>query len=144
MFNPIGRPDLSQKWVNTILTQPMTHCYGTHTKFKTPFIGKAYQPFPRAFIPEMDDDDATMSAWYVWASIGLYPLVIGKPFYEITNPLFEEISLKLDNGKTFVIRNKASGNPDSKIQKVLLNGKEIVDFRINHRDICNGGLLEIF
>jgi putative alpha-1,2-mannosidase len=143
MFNHMGRPDLSQKWVNTILTQPMTHCYGTHEKFKVPFVGKAYRPIPRAYIPEMDDDDGTMSAWYVWASIGLYPLVIGEPFYEITNPLFEEISLKLDNGKTFTIRNKATKNPDSKIQKVLLNGKEIKDFRIYHQDICKGGLLEI-
>jgi len=144
MFNHLGRPDLSQKWVKTILTQPMTHCYGTHNKFRVPFVGKAYQPLPRAFIPEMDDDDATMSAWYVWASIGLYPLVIGEPYYEITNPLFEEISLKLDNGKTFVIRNKATGNPGSKIREVRLNGKKITDFRIFHRDICKGGLLEIF
>lgn len=144
MFNHTGRPDLSQKWVNTILTQPMIHHYGTHTKFKTPFIGKAYQPIPRGFIPEMDDDDGTMSAWYVWASMGLYPLVVGEPFYEITNPNFDEISLKLDNGKTFVIRNQAKGNPDSKILKVLLNGKEITDFRLYHQDICKGGILEIF
>jgi len=144
MFNHLDRPDLSQKWVNTILTQPMAHCYGTHTKFKKPFIGKAYQPVPRAYIPEMDDDDATMSAWYVWASMGLYPLVIGEPYYEITHPLFEEITLKLDNGKTFVIKNKATGNPDSKIQKILYNGKEITNFRICHQDMMKGGILEIF
>ena len=143
MFNHLGRPDLSQKWVHTILTQPMTHRYGTHNKFKQPFTGKAYQPLPRAFIPEMDDDDATMSAWYVWASMGLYPLVIGEPYYEITKPLFEEIILRLDNGKSFVIRNKTTVNPDSKIRKVLLNGKEIEDFRIFHHDIYKGGLLEI-
>ncbi len=144
MFNHLGRPDLSQKWVNTILTKPMTHCYGTHNKFRTPFVGKAYQPIPRGFIPEMDDDDGTMSAWYVFASMGLYPLVIGEPYYEITNPIFEEVSLKLDNGKTFVIKNKAIGSPENKIIKVLLNGKEITNFRLYHQDIYKGGVLEIF
>ena len=144
MFNHLGRPDLSQKWVHTILTQPMTHCYGTHEKFKKPFVGKAYQPHPRAFIYEMDDDDGTMSAWYVWAAMGLYPLVIGEPYYEITRPLFEEITLRLDSGKAFLIKNRAMGNPDGKIQKALLNGKEITDFRITHQDIYKGGLLEIF
>ena len=143
MFNHLGRPDQSQKWVNTILTKPMTHRYGTHNKFEIPFVDKAYRPVPRGFIPEMDDDDGTMSAWYVWASMGLYPLVIGEPFYEITTPIFEEISLKLDNGKTFVIRNKATGNPGSKINKILLNGKEINNFRLYHQDIFNGGVLEI-
>ena len=144
MFNHMDRPDLSQKWVRTILTSPMTHRYGTHTILRTPSIRKTYQPIPRGFIIEMDDDDGTMSAWYVWASMGLYPLVIGEPYYEITNPIFEETSLKLDNGKTFVIRNKTIGNPNSKIVKVLLNGKEITNFRLYHQDIINGGILEIF
>jgi putative alpha-1,2-mannosidase len=144
MFNHMGRPDLSQKWVNTILTKPMNHRYGTHNHLKKSYFGKAYQPIPRGFIIEMDDDDGTMSAWYVWASMGLYPLVIGEPYYEITNPNFEESSLKLDNGKTFVIRNKAIGSPGSKIVKVLLNGKKITNFRLYHQDILKGGVLEIF
>jgi putative alpha-1,2-mannosidase len=140
LFNHLERPDLTQKWVTAILTEPMTHPYGTHDKFRTPFIGKTYQPLPRGFIPEMDDDDATMSAWYVWTSMGLYPLVIGEPYYEISRPLFDEITLKLDNGKVFTIWNRAG----EIIRKVLLNGKTIHDFRIYHRDICDGGVLEIF
>jgi len=122
----------------------MMHRYGTHNHLSVPFVGKAYQTIPRGFIPEMDDDDGTMSAWYVWASIGLYPLVVGEPYYEIIHPIFEEVSIRLDNGNTFVIKNKATGNHDNQIEKVLFNGKKITDFRIYHQDILKGGVLEIF
>ncbi|MDR3193992.1 MAG: glycoside hydrolase family 92 protein [Tannerella sp.] len=140
LFNRLARPDLAQQWVTAILTESMIHPYGTHNKFPTPFAGKTYRPLPDGFIPEMDDDDATMSAWYVWTAMGLYPLVVGEPYYEIVRPLFDEITLKLDGGKVFTIRNKSSET----VRKITLNGKTIHDFRIRHQDICAGGTLEIF
>lgn len=139
IFNHLDRPDLTQKWVTRILTEPMLHRYGTHEKFETPIFEKTYKPIPRGFIYEMDDDDGTMSAWYVWASMGLYPLVIGEPFYEISLPLFQEVSIELDNGKRFTIKRKTKDT----IKKIYFNKREIKDFRLYHKDILKGGILEL-
>ena len=137
IFNRLGRPDLTQKWVNRILTRPMKHRYGTHSQFDEPYVGKAYRPVPEAFIPEMDDDAATMSAWYVWAAMGLYPLVVGEPYYEITEPLFDQVILHLDKGNTFSIKNRVDGE----INYLKINEENRSDFRIRHQQIMEGGRL---
>ena len=141
LFNHFGKPYLAQKWVNTILTKTMVHNYGTHDKFPEPFIGKTYRAEPRGFIPEMDDDDATMSAWYVFAAMGLYPLKVGEPVYELTTPIFRNIQLNLDNGNTFKIRCKRFSPENIYIQSASLNGTPLNHAWINHRDILNGGEL---
>ena len=140
IFNRLGRPDLTQKWVKRILTQPMPHRYGTHSQFDEPFVGKAFRPIPEAFIPEMDDDVATMSAWYVWASMGFYPLVVGEPYYEITEPLFDQVILHLDNGNSFTVKNQVDGP----VKGVELNKRQLKDFRIKHQQIMKGGELIIY
>ncbi|MCG8307740.1 MAG: glycoside hydrolase family 92 protein [Cytophagales bacterium] len=141
LFNYFGKPYLAQRWVNTILTKKMVHRYGTHDKFLQPFIGKTYRAEPRGFIPEMDDDDATMSAWYVFAAMGLYPLKVGEPVYELTAPIFEHVRLNLDNGKTFKITCKNFSSENVYIQSATLNGAPYGRARISHRDLLNGGEL---
>ncbi len=141
MFNVFGKPSLTQKWVNTILTKEMVHRYGTHDKFPTPYIGKTYKAEPRAFIPEMDDDDATMSAWYVLASMGIYPLTPGIAEYQISSPIFEKITLHLDNGNTFTIKCNNLSDENIYIQSVHLNGKNLPSLVIAHKDIMAGGEL---
>ena len=121
----------------------MTQRYGTHKQFKTPYRGKIYRPEPRGFIPEMDDDDATMSSWYVFSSMGLFPLVVGEPYYEITAPLFRKITLRLDNGRTFVIENRRTPGSAKPIERLTLNGNRIEEWRIGHADILRGGVLVI-
>ncbi|MBE5033844.1 glycoside hydrolase domain-containing protein [Gallalistipes aquisgranensis] len=143
LFNRFGRPDLTQKWVTRILAGEMTQRYGTHKQFKTPYRGKIYRPEPRGFIPEMDDDDATMSSWYVFSSMGLFPLVVGEPYYEITAPLFRKITLRLDNGRTFVIENRRTPGSAKPIERLTLNGNRIEEWRIGHADILRGGVLVI-
>ncbi len=142
MFNIFGKPYLTQKWANTILTKEMTHRYGTHDKYPVPYVGRAYKAEPRAFIPEMDDDDATMSAWYVFASMGLYPLCPGKPEYQVSSPIFDKVTLHLDNGNTFTIQCNNLSDENIYIQSVALNGKKLDSFKVLHQQIMDGGTLE--
>jgi putative alpha-1,2-mannosidase len=50
-----------------------------------------------------NDDAGAMSSWYVWSSMGIYP-VAGTTRYYIGSPVFRESRIHLENGRDFVIR----------------------------------------
>ena len=111
-------------------------------EFPTPYVGRAYKDDPEGFMPEMDEDDGTMGAWYVFSSMGLYPLIVGEPVYEITSPLFDRIQIKLDNGKTFKIITKNRWNALAPVKEIRLNGNHYSSWQLSHNSILNGGILE--
>ena len=43
-----------------------------------------------------NDDAGTMSAWYIWSAIGLYPIP-GDPRYVLSAPIFERVELDLSD-----------------------------------------------
>lgn len=143
LFNRLGKSKLTQYWVNQIMNQPMEHWYGTHHKNEKPYFDLAYKPLPGAYIPEMDDDDGTMAAWYVLSAIGLYPLTPGVPEYEITRPLFPKVSIRLANNCTFTIECENFGNDFIYIEQLLLNGKPLGRSYLKHDEILNGGTLKL-
>jgi putative alpha-1,2-mannosidase len=142
LFNVLGRPWLTQKWVYKILTQPMVQQYGTHDKWKVPFTGRIYRPDPEAFIPEMDNDDGTMSAWFVLASMGLYPDCVGRPVYQICTPIFDKVTLHLQGGKRLEILSENSGEDYFYIKNASLNGKSYEKSFLYHTDLIKGGTLK--
>lgn len=90
-----------------------------------------------------NEDCGQMSAWYVFSSMGFYPVnpVSGK--YEIGCPLFPEVSLQLGGGKSFVVRAHGAGGANCYIQSVKLDGKPYTESYITHKQIMEGGMLEI-
>ncbi len=48
-----------------------------------------------------NEDCGQMSAWYVWSSMGLYPVTPGANSYVFGSPLFDQMKINLENGKTF-------------------------------------------
>ena len=50
-----------------------------------------------------DEDGGGMTAFVVFSSMGLYPMTPGLPYYDITSPVFEKTSIKLENGLTFLV-----------------------------------------
>jgi len=143
IFNRLNEYGKSQKAVRRILTEDLEHRYGGNAEYPLPYKGRPFKVEFKGFMPEMDEDDGTMSAWYVFSAIGLFPLVVGEPWYEITSPFYESVSIRLDNGKKFVIKTKNRKSPDDVIKRVAFNGKTISDFRINHNDLIKGGTLEL-
>lgn len=142
LFNRLGSPTKTQKTVRDILTKPLTHIYGGNAEYPSPYIGKAFRNAPEGYCPEMDEDDGAMSAWYVFSAIGMYPLIIGEPYYELASPLFEEITLHVSPSKRFVIRTSGRKSMDQPVRKIRLNGKAITDYRVAHADVVKGGVLE--
>ncbi len=88
-----------------------------------------------------NDDCGQMSAWYIFSSLGFYPVSPGSDEYQIGSPSVKNATLNLENGKTFEIEAKNQSDKNVYIEKIELNGKAIKDFTIKHQDIMNGGKL---
>lgn len=142
LFNRIGEYDKAQKHVRRIIKDDLEHIYGGNAEYPTPYVGKPFKADFRGFMPEMDEDDGTMGAWYVFSTLGLYPLVVGEPWYEITSPFFDNVTISLDNGKKVNIKVKNRKSPDDVIKQVRFNKNILSDFRINHNELIKGGILE--
>lgn len=143
IYNRLGEYEKAQKHVRRIVKEDLEHRYGGNAEYPQPYVGKPFKAAFKGFMPEMDEDDGTMGAWYVFTAMGLYPLVVGEPWYEITSPFFDEITIKLDNGKKFTIKTKNRKSPDAIIKQARFNKNILTDFRINHNDIMKGGTLEL-
>lgn len=142
IFNRVGTPEETHRTVHAILNENMIHKYGGNAEFKTPYFGRAYKNSPDGFMPEMDEDDGTMGAWYVFSAMGLYPLVVGEPVYEITSPLLNSVCIKLGNGRLFTIKTRNRKNIKDKVLQVLFNGKPYNAWQLSHIKVLEGGTLE--
>ena len=86
-----------------------------------------------------NEDCGQLSAWYVLASLGLYPVCPGSGEYILTAPLFRESVIRLANGKTLTIR---ADNPNRPyIAGVALNGKPVDRNWLTYDEIMGGGEL---
>ena len=45
-----------------------------------------------------DEDNGEMSAWYLFTSLGFYPLQVGSPYYAIGSPLFDRATVHFGDG----------------------------------------------
>ena len=141
LFNRLGAPEKTQQIVRSLMTEPMIHKYGGNSEFKTPYLGKAFKNAPEGYSPEMDEDDGTMSAWYVFGAMGFYPLLVGDEYYDLTSPLFDRVLLRLANGNTLTIQTEGRKKKDAPIKSIHFNGKKIADYRISHNELIKGGEL---
>ena len=88
-----------------------------------------------------NDDAGQMSAWYVFSSIGFYPVCPGSPYYIIGSPRLEKTVLNLEDGKKFTIEAEATGKDNRYIQSATLNGKPYTKNYLHHDDLIKGGVL---
>jgi predicted alpha-1,2-mannosidase len=91
-----------------------------------------------------NDDCGQMSAWYLFSTLGFYPVAPGSSQYQLGSPAINKAVIKLENGKTFTIEANNQSDKNVYVQKVLLNGKQLVEPAIGHADIMNGGSLVFF
>jgi len=91
-----------------------------------------------------NDDCGQMSAWYMFSSLGFYPVSPGSDVYSLGSPLVNNAVINLENGKTFTVEAIKQSDKNVYVEKVLLNGKEITDHKIKHADITNGGKLTFY
>jgi predicted alpha-1,2-mannosidase len=114
-----GKPERTQRIVRDILAKQYRHARGG--------------------LPG-NDDAGTMSAWYVWNSIGLYPNV-GQPYYYLVSPVFRSARIDLGGGKSFTIEAPATSPINACIRSATLNGKPLDRSWITHEELSAGGKL---
>ncbi len=102
-------------------------------------VDRFYQPRPDGLCG--NDDCGQMSAWYLFSAMGFYPVNPVGGEYIIGAPQVAKTVLMIPNGKTFTIKAEGLSEKNKYVSKVTLNGQEIKDFRIYHKDIMNGGEL---
>jgi putative alpha-1,2-mannosidase len=90
-----------------------------------------------------DEDGGGLSAFVVFSSLGFYPVTPGLPVYTIGSPLFEKSTIKLQNKKLFTVIAKGASATNKYIQKAYLNGKEINTPFFTHKELMDGGTLEL-
>lgn len=91
-----------------------------------------------------NDDCGQMSAWYVFSSLGFYPVTPGKNYYDLGSPEFDKAVINLENGKKFTIIAHNNSAKNIYVQKIILNGKEYAKSYLSHTDINKGGKIEFF
>ena len=122
LYNYAGEPWKAQYWAREIMD-------------------KLYTPNPDGYCG--DEDNGQTSAWYVFSAMGFYPVCPGSNEYVIGAPLFEKMTVHLENGKSIKIN--ASGNNKSTryIDDFNLNGKEYFKNYVTHEDLMNGAVIDI-
>lgn len=89
-----------------------------------------------------NEDCGQMSAWYIFSSMGFYPVNPAIGIYSFGSPQLPQATINLENGKQFTIITKNPGTEYIYIQDIRLNGKPYTKNFITHEDIMNGGKIE--
>jgi predicted alpha-1,2-mannosidase len=91
-----------------------------------------------------NDDCGQMSAWYIFSSLGFYPVAPGSDRYWFGSPSVQNAVLQFENGKTLTIDVIDQNDKNVYVKKVVLNGKAITTRYITHNQIMQGGKLSFY
>lgn len=88
-----------------------------------------------------NEDCGQMSAWYIFSSLGFYPVTPGSNQYIIGAPLFDKATINLENGKSFTVVAENNSDKNKYIASAKLNDKELTRSFLFHDEIMQGGSL---
>lgn len=103
-------------------------------------MNKLYSATPDGYAG--DEDNGQTSAWYIFSSLGFYPVTPGTTQYVIGSPLFDKVTMTLENGKHFVIQANDNKALNHYIDSAELNGAPFNKTWLDHHTIQAGGKLE--
>ena len=88
-----------------------------------------------------NEDCGQMSAWYVMASLGLYPVDPLDGKYELVTPLFEEARVQLPGGKLLTIKAPRKRADEQYTESVTFNGKRLNRSYLTYQELKQGGTI---
>ena len=121
LYNYAGEPWKAQYW----LRQTME---------------KMYRPTPDGYCG--DEDNGQTSAWYVFSSLGFYPVCPASDQYVIGAPLVRKATVNLENGKKIVITAPDNNSENCYIKKLKMNKKEYDKNYFTYEDLIKGVTLQ--
>ncbi|HUF98130.1 MAG TPA: glycoside hydrolase domain-containing protein [Ilumatobacter sp.] len=122
-YHYAGRPDRTAEVVNAVVNNQ----FG---------VGRGGLPG--------NDDSGGLSSWYVWASLGLFP-VAGQNLFMVNTPSFAQSSIDV-GGTTFIVEaigfaEPAPGRPCQYVQSATFNGAPIERSWLTGSELHRGGTL---
>ncbi|NHI18736.1 glycoside hydrolase family 92 protein [Phycicoccus endophyticus] len=151
LFNYVGEPSLTQKWVRAIYTKETWNRYlGTGSTSEAPSGGGEFTPpvktqvyslSPDGLLPTMDNDAGTMSTMFVAAALGLFPVTSGSSQFQVGSPFFDSAVISYDSGRSFRIDARGVSTDDFYIRSATLDGKRFENTWVDYADIVDGGSL---
>ena len=119
LYNYVGQP-----WKTQELTRRLLH--------------EMYAPTPEGIIG--NEDCGQMSAWYIFSSLGFYPVCPGSNQFALTAPQFPKAVVRLANGRTLTV---TANNPrrNTYIASVTLDGVPVTENFITYEQLMQGGEL---
>lgn len=121
LYNYAGEPWKAQYWVREVMD-------------------KLYTPHPDGYCG--DEDNGQTSAWYVFSSLGFYPVCPGSDQYVIGSPLFKKMTLHLENGNRVEI-NAPDNVPEARyVSSVKFNGKSYTKNFFTHGELMEGAKID--
>ena len=120
LYNYVNASHKAQEKIRTVLT-------------------KLYSATPDGYCG--DEDNGQTSAWYVFSSLGFYPVTPGVDEYVIGSPLFKKATIYLENGNRFEISAPENSIDNFYIKSASLNNADYDKSFIRFEDIQKGGTL---
>ncbi len=117
LYNWAEQPWKSQYWVREVMD-------------------KLYTPLPDGYCG--DEDNGQTSAWYVFSSLGFYPVCPGTDEYVIGSPLFKRATITLENGNKIELSASDNSSKNRYISSLNVNGKDYTKTFFNHSDMIKG------
>ena len=88
-----------------------------------------------------NDDLGTMSAWYVFTAMGIYPYYPGRADMLLSAPLFERATIRRANGRTIVIETAGAGPGAFHIAELKIDGRPSTRSWVGESLVNGGGRL---
>lgn len=120
LYNYAGQPWKTQYWTREVMN-------------------RLYKPTPDGYCG--DEDNGQTSAWYIFSAMGFYPVCPGTDQYVTGAPLFRDVRLHLENGKTLRINAPANSDQNRYVSSMKWNGVEVNKNFIEHGAIQKGGVI---
>ncbi|TPE43922.1 GH92 family glycosyl hydrolase [Pontibacter mangrovi] len=121
LYNYAGEPWKAQYWVRETMN-------------------RMYTSAPDGYCG--DEDNGQTSAWYVFSSLGFYPVTPATDQYVLGAPLFRKATLRLENGKEVVLSAPQNSDENRYIQRMRLNGKDYGKNWLSHTELMKGASID--
>lgn len=121
LYNYAGQPWKTQYWIREVLN-------------------RLYTPEADGYCG--DEDNGQTSAWYVFSSMGFYPVTPGSDQYVLGAPLFPKMTVELENGNKITISAPDNNSENRYIDKMYIDGNPWDKNYVNYYDLMDGAYLE--
>ncbi len=117
LYNYAGAPWKAQYWLRQVMN-------------------RMYKPTPDGYCG--DEDNGQTSAWYIFSSLGFYPVCPGSNEYVLGAPLFKKAVMHLENGNIVTINAPANSDDNIYIRNLYIDGKEYKHNYLLHDRLMQG------